>query len=227
MRKMQIFGLVLFAVFASSAVAATSAFAVHEWLLEGVAIPIGQKDLVDSETGELLLEDTKGGITGGKVDILCSGLNEGWVFNMEPPGPNGPGLDEVTEVLNLAMTSSNITDCVNDEGCVGAILVEAVNLPWETELLLNAAGQFRDLVGPGAGGTQPGWTATCSGVPDTCTGHTNVLIENNVAEKDVEALFESAGENTEFATCTRGGANTGLVEGTVLILTEVGTLAVS
>jgi hypothetical protein len=212
MRKISIVGLSLFAVLAFSAVAAASAFAESEWLIDGAVVTAATQSLSE---GELLLCDDKGGLSGQKVCVHCSGLDVGTV---------GPGkADKVTEITNLAGTSKDITDCTNDENCPAPILVEAVHLPWTTEVILSGT-TFRDLIGPGTGG-EPGYTVSCFGVSDTCTGHTSTLLENKVAENDVLALFEPA---VEPGTCTRGGAGQGLVEGDILLFLEEGlTLAVS
>ena len=89
MRKFNVIGLALFAAFAFSAFAASSAFAeVHLWLISGADVLT--LTLVQIE-GELLLSDTKTAF--GEVDVLCSGILDGTV------GPEGE--DEITEVLTL------------------------------------------------------------------------------------------------------------------------------
>jgi hypothetical protein len=197
MKKIHIIGLALVAMFAFSAIAASAAFASPEWLIDGN--PVAAKTAVLSE-GELLLCDDKGGVFGEKVCIHCSGKDKGTV---------GPGkADEVTEVTDLA-GNADITSCTNDEGCGTAKLVEAENLPWPTEL----TSLTNDLVGdPNAAGKQPGYLVECevfgAKITDLCEGHADVKVSN--LEGGVDVLFEP---NVDPATCTRGGAGQGLIEG--------------
>jgi hypothetical protein len=220
MRKIQIVGLALVAVFALSAVAASSAFA-HEWLFNGQPITGTEKTVLSESTAlNLLLEDMKGGVFGEAVDVLCSGLDEGKV---------GPGAaDLVTTITDLAGKVPPVS-CETMSGTCPEPLASPDFLPWHTELFLNAKEEFRDLVGPGTGG-EPGWNVTCKGIfgepiEDLCTGHTNVLVEN-AAENDVIATFDAVSME-EPANCGRGGAKEGLVEGSILFMSDEGALAVS
>jgi hypothetical protein len=208
MKKIHIIGLALVAMFAFSAIAASAAVASPEWLIDGN--PVAAKTAVLSE-GELLLCDDKGGVFGEKVCIHCSGKDKGTV---------GPGKsDEVTEVTDLA-GNKDITSCTNDEGCGTAKLVEAENLPWPTEL----TSLTTDLVG--AAGKQPGYSVECEAfgakITDLCEGHATVKVSNVAG--GVNVVFEP---NVEPATCTRGGAEQGLIEGSDLNFITGKTLSVS
>jgi hypothetical protein len=216
MKKFQILGLALVAVFAFSAIAAASAFAESEWLVGGAPIAAGKTVKVLSE-GELKLCDHKGGLFLEEACVKCSGLNQGIV------GPNKT--DEVQEVTNLAGTSKDITDCTNALNCPTPILVEADNLPWPTEVYLNGT-EFRDLVGAAGVGKQPGYLVKCFGIEDLCEGHTSVRLENSGAN-DVLSTFEAP--LTENSNCTRGGNGEGLATGTNLLFTDSpdGALSVS
>lgn len=224
MRKFYTLGLALLSVFAFGAIAASAAFAEHEWLFNGG--PVTSELTVLSETeevGGLLLEDMKGGLFGEGIDVLCSGLDEGTV------GPGGKDL--VTKIFDLEGRESPPNEIICESmsaSCGAPVEVLPVNLPWSTELFLNGLGEFRDLVGPGNGG-EPGWSVTChtsiGPVTDTCTGHTNVAV-SNTTEGDVLITFDS-GKPEETATCTRGGEKQGLVEGAILIFHDEGSLSVS
>src|SRR5450759_4894241 len=93
MRKIQILGMALFAVFAFGAVAAASAFAASEWEVEGVKLTT----TLPAETeGSLklikLVSTTNREIL---VEVRCEGIFDGTV---------GPGSkDTINKVLNLAM----------------------------------------------------------------------------------------------------------------------------
>lgn len=217
MKKIQILGLALVAVFAFSAVAAASAFAENEWLLNGAAVT--SKIPVLSEAIELKLADMKGGLFLEEISVLCSGLDLGTV------GPKGE--DEVTEILNLAGTEKTIK-CPASSGCGEAeATVEALNLPWKTKIILKGT-EFRDEVGPGTGGG-PGYKVTCAlGITDSCTSPTAELSSTKLTNETggVDSLFEAISEEKP-ATCTRGGAKEGLVKGLDTIISDSGTLSVS
>ena len=114
MRKVQLLGLVLlalfaFGVFTASAMATTL---LDEWLVGGAAVTT---ELLVEVEDELLLEDSKVPIIG-KVDILCSVIYDGWI------GPNS--LDYLSEVLNLSGVALSGTpfigesiDCTDQTGC--------------------------------------------------------------------------------------------------------------
>jgi hypothetical protein len=95
--------------------------------------------------------------------------------------------------------------------------VLALNLPWLVELLLEGANIVVMLLNGGSGA--PGWEVSCFGIKDACTGEANVEFSN--VESMVNATFGTL-SNLVPATCTRGGANEGLVEGSVLFETENG-----
>ena len=208
MRKLHIVGLTLLGVFALSAYIASSAFALESVFLVGGVKPTAavsvDNELVAGTT--ILFEDMKEG-----VDITCTAVtSEGTV------GPNN--LDTVTKVTI--------------SGCSGSLCssasVEAVHLPWLTELLL-VGGIFLDnVLNSGAG--IPGYIADCTALGmlfnDECTSNVaSADIDNGVG--DIIALF-TGGVESEFANCSLGGNLTGLVVGEVLILTLSGaTLAVS
>jgi hypothetical protein len=206
MRKSQILGLALFAVFAFSAIMSAAAFAESEWLLNGAPITAATEVLSE---GELSLCDDKGGLFGEDVCVKCSGLDKGTV---------GPGKADVTQEVTGLAGEKDITNCTNELNCPSPILVEAENLPWTTEIVLNGT-EFRDLIGTAA--KQPGYLVSCAGVVDLCEGHATVTLTNEPG--GVLATFA----NLEVATCTRGGAGQGLVTGTSLIFDHVGELSVS
>jgi hypothetical protein len=232
MRKIQLLGLAVFAVFAFSAVAvASSAFASESvWLAGGHTILA--KLLTDGE-GELKLTDLKTPIFG-EASILCSGLNEGWVGGDEKDG-NNPKWDEITRITGLNQATEPLwvlCTFVVRGGCETSTPPEAmpVNLPWLTELLLTLEATeevyLDDLIGTGG---PPGWTSRClvlgANTEDTCTKEpTSANIDN--LETDVVALFSEM--ISGLANCTQGGNEAGVVTEEVLILLANGeSLAVS
>jgi hypothetical protein len=219
MKKIQILGLALVAVFAFSAVAATAAFAAHEFLLKGLEIKESQLKIANvlSETGPelLLLEDMKGGIFGEGVDLLCSGFNLGEFLEKND--------FEVVSIWPLTGSSDPGTGavkvkCETMSGICGEPEAVAVHLPWLVEVILNAEELFRGLLlGTGAG--NPGWNVICNkAVEDECSAEeTTVGLANE--GNNVDSLFDS---KTAPGNCTRGGAKEGLVEGLITFSSETG-----
>jgi hypothetical protein len=198
MLRLQMIGLALVVALAMSALVSASAFAAHEWLLNGAAITTAVK-IKSKSVGGLLLEDLKA--TGGAVAILCEGEDKGTV---------GPGAkDEVTSI-----TANNCSFEKNGQCEAGqSVTANALHLPWKTTLEL-VSGELRDVV-MGTGG-EPGWNVECTvlkffKVQDECTGLTSTGIHND--STGVLAIFDS---KTPLASCTNGGANAGMVKGTDL-----------
>lgn len=228
MKKVQLLGLALVAVFAFSAMAAVSAasgavvFLLALWLHNGAEVT----STMPAETeGEVLLENTKvRAIFGSAAKLLCSG------FFMGTVGPNSAG--EITEILTLSGGIVSRTplvepslDCTNQANCPEIKLIWAVHLPWATELELWEEGTesgYVVLILPHAGGGLPGWYVECSAfgikLDDECTGEGATHMVNQAT--GVEGIFlESFTLLMELknANCTEGSeAETGIVEGTGL-----------
>lgn len=201
MRKLQVIGLALVSVFAFCAFAASSASA-HEWLVNGAAVPAGGVT-VDSE-GTLLLEDMSG--LAKEAAVVCLGTGLGLVLPA--------GKDE--------QNSITVGTCRVEKPCATFEKAAAVNLPWTTELLEPVAGGgHTDAILTGTGGN-PGWLVECNEggiigkVDDTCTTTKGEPLANN-ENGNVDIEFMANGPKSEFANCTIGGAEVGLVEGLVTL----------
>jgi hypothetical protein len=227
MRKFQLFGVALVAVFAVAAMTVASAsaapvFLLAEWLVNGAPITFGHP--IDAEGSEILVEET---ILGLKIDVLCSLIFDGTVAS------NGAGT--FTELLALgggaAITLANMLACTNSSNCPEP-LITFLNLPDITTLELmeeEGVSRFADLLE--GTGSFLGYEVECmgSGTSDTCTGNTAVEIKNEGT--NVDALFSDAFSvlaGDTLTSCSVGGSVTGLIEGLVtILLTEGGTLAAS
>jgi hypothetical protein len=221
MRKIQILGLTLFAVFAFSAIAASVAFAESEFLVGGVAAKVGEP--VHSE-GELELIATKQTIFNITARVLCSGLIEG-TFE----GANDALLTKAFDLAGKELTElagGVAVECVNLENCPTP-LVFPDNLPWLAEIVLDSATELLlHLTEDGKG--FPGWDVECmgNGFSNLCSGLVSGLTENLPGEKDFDVIFTRAEQEAanEGGTCTEGGP--AYIAGTLLAL-EVNALEVS
>jgi hypothetical protein len=227
MKKLQILGVALVAMFAFSAIVVASAsaavtFLLAEWLVNG-ADAAGQN--VEA-VGTILLEDT--GAFGGAA-MECSGILDGTV--------GADGLGVVSEVLNLAGTTvislSALTEpgvaCVKLSGLCEEPLAWAVHLPWNTLLELMEEGtpveRFFAVLVEDSGAGLPGWYIHCMKTflepEDECTAPNVAGKGNGVFELSLEAGSLLLGKFSEaftnlaeelLATCSIGGAETGIVE---------------
>jgi hypothetical protein len=208
MLRIKTLGLALVAVFMMGAVAASSAMATHQWLINGSPATSALKVHL---LGLLLLADLKA--IGGEVKIHCHGSADGTI------GPSN--LDLILAITKeLLGTNDKITCSFDKKGaCTSATATAlAVNLPWLTLIKLVGT-EVRDVIekDPNGGATgNPGWKVTCGTalgeVTDECT-----LAEGNtglktVAGVGVEAIFDV---KSPKANCSQGGAGTGEVSGPV------------
>jgi hypothetical protein len=213
MKKIQILGLAVVAVCALAALTASSALALEStWLVDGAVLTATHE--VDSASTSTLfsLADKKGGVFGEEVEVLCAGTDLGTI---------GIGKADV-------LSSVTVTECETMKGICGEPLAEAVNLPWTTSVVLIGA-KFYDDTTTTVGTKKVGYNVICNKlVEDTCEVALAQPELKNGAAGEVEAVFSSADANQPKATCTRGGAEAGLVNGIDLILSETGlTVAVS
>lgn len=221
MKRLNLLGIALVAVFAITVVVAATASAVEFllalWLVGGVAVAA---NLPADAEGELLLEDNKTAL--GKINILCSGILDGTV------GPESK--DELTKLLSLGTLHTDISTivltepglpCTDQSGLCGEPLVWAEELPWDTEAELMIDGPetfFVDLILNGA------YYIICmsTGIEDLCfSAETAVKLTNEaggVVDNEFSEAFQLLAGLTN-GTCNLGGANSGVVEslGTLLL----------
>ncbi len=234
MRKLQVLGVALIAVFAFGVIAVESASAAPTFLL---ALWLVNKEELLAELlvevdGELELEDIKVPLVGN-AGVLCSGILDGWV------GPNS--LDYISEVLTLgggavntkALTAPGLK-CTNLLNCAEPSTVWAINLGWETEVeLMEDEGSifFANLLTTTNGTKNVGWEVECSGLTDTCEAPEGVAqITLNAGGTAVLGTFSEAFTllaGAKIGTCSLGGAESGEVRGTGEFLPDAGELSAS
>jgi hypothetical protein len=197
-KKIQMLGVALVAMFAFSALVASVAFAeptlLAEWLIGGQSV---LTLTLAKYTFSALLSDTSNG-----SDVVCSWVYDGSV------GPNGEA--EVTEVLTLAGTVVTLTaplKCESAAVCEKSTTdVEVIpeNLPWHLLLvLMESNGKFLEI-----------WigfanTIDCLvlglKITDECQSE-NAAVEVSNVTGGVEAAEEAL---TPLGSCSIGGAGTG------------------
>jgi hypothetical protein len=207
-------------------------FLLAEWLVGGAAVTT---ELPTQTTAELALEDTKALV--GKVKILCSFILDGWI------GSNALGW--VSEVLNLtgeAISSTPLSglalECTAQAGCESgsAPKVWPVGLGWETEaaLMEYTSNYFTLLFLPHSGGGNPGWEMECLvlgvAASDECKASESVAeltLEGTTLLGKFSPAFMEIAED-KLASCTQGGEETGVLEGSgSIVLTGGGELTAS
>jgi hypothetical protein len=216
MKKYQILGLALVAVFALSALVASTAGAVEfllaEWLSAGAKITTAQATEAE---GELELHSTNGGDFGVSSKLLCSGIFLGTA------GPVSE--DTVTTLLNLKLEEISKTElsgaglsCTSQENCTEP-LVWADELPWKTELELMVDGSetfFVDLL------LKAGYYVECLilgvTINELCTTPTTAVKVTNetggVVDQEFKDAFQTLAGLT-LAECTLGGKESAEVTG--------------
>jgi hypothetical protein len=235
MKRIQIVGLTLVAVFALSALAVSSAFASGELLLAGNKMTAGEEIPIEI-SGELLLEDS-GAATSPSV--ICSGIFDGITV--------GPTLLYISELLTLTkVAESNLVLCKKEKTCEGeSVNVEALNFPWHVEIeLMEVSGKSVYLaIFLNETGHDPEYNVDCL-VPllglqeDNCSGESSARV-NNTGEGllgyfNLLALTEPFGAESKNANCSIGGTEKGVINnnpeteaGGGLITSTSGALTVS
>jgi hypothetical protein len=200
MRKIQILGIALVAMFAFSAIVASMASAettlLAEWLVSGKAVTA---TTATSSTGTILLEDSK-----AQIGVECGGEFQGTV------GPDGE--DTTNTVLGPgggnAITLGNLLKCTSFKGCESSttdVLVSPEGLPWATLLQLDegTGATFLDAI------TGASYFTECLvvgiKVSETCTSPGVQAGELLNATGGVTA----DGNVTPNANCTVGGTAAG------------------
>lgn len=185
MRKIHILGFMLFAALTYGVVGASSAFAADEWLVDNAALTGTTTMHVESLLGGVELEDM-----GPGVAVLAEGTFLGVV------AANGADLVEAVKVESAVF--------VKEGSCKAPLNVEAVDLPWSTQLELEGTMLWDNIKEDGKGA--PGWLVECETAlgkaDDTCTTPATdpqgrALVEN-AAEGEVSAEFD----NTRVALCS-------------------------
>jgi hypothetical protein len=200
MKKLYAIGFALAAVLALCAFAATAAFAESEFLVGGAPALEGQE--AHSE-GELELTDLVSLL--GETVVLCSGLSTGKFVSANDALVEklfDLGGVEAQELPGGAIVCTNVSKCPSP-------LVNVDNLPWLTEIVLDANGSLLLHLTESTKGL-PGWDVTCMGVlgePSVlCQGLVSGRTENLPLEKDFDVVFSLAEQETEkeLGTCFEG-----------------------
>jgi hypothetical protein len=171
-------------------------------------------------TQTLTLTDTKVPVVGSTTAICAPGSGEG-------AGSIGPGAFDRVNTFTIKEPAKN---CRGTGGCkVGGIeAVNAVNMPWQTELI-EIEGKISDII-TGTNNGEPGWEIKCEDIlggkiADLCftagpgkAERTGLLNVATGAELLVLGTFEKANKTN----CTQGGAGSGEVGGSLALLLTSG-----
>ncbi len=204
MKKFQVLGIALIAVFAFSVISAASASAETAfWLSDGVAITSSQST---SSSGLLFLSNLA---LGNEVTVHCVGEFVGSV------GAEGQGeiievINEIKEKTGTSLVGTDVNCEVTTTGlCTVKSLAEVwpIELPWHLHLLLMEPPEpeYLDIL-LAETGKIPGYELKCSGplgaFSNTCKGQTSSFVENTTGITMFGVFSPSAG--TEKVPCELG-----------------------
>ena len=199
----------LAAVFALSAMVASSAFAAPAWFAKtggNYNKLVGALEV--KTTTNLTVTDTHWGGEGTKVS--CEVTVKGTI--------EAGGLGKINNY------EANASSCKPNGSCAKITSVEAVHLPWKTELY-SEEGQIRERLVSGGSGT-PSWQFSCEtlGVhqADLCNFDTSTSMLNEVSGS-VQAEFDA---KSNLTTCSIGGGKVGKLEGKVTFAHPTGVEAI-
>jgi hypothetical protein len=173
---------------------------------EGATWSIGETEL---ETNHVLKAKSVGGI---KLEDKGS-----YIVNCNLTGESKIGLYGKGEI-----TTASPAECKSSSGCTGTITVKVVHLPWNTQLEEPTETSLRSLLSSSGAGL-PGWSLECTigeKIKDECTGETTASLENVKGGTNLTFDAKSAA-----LKCTRGGAGTGVIKGTILDENTTGQVA--
>lgn len=138
--------------------------------------------------------------SGTEKAVECKVAAEGTIG-----GNEAASIDETTHISASA--------CTTVKGTCESPTLEAVNLPWKTELEEPVKGEVRDKITSKE--KAPGWKISCAKtVVDTCEAATSVHLTNDEETGAVNAAFDASSAK---AKCTAGGSETGIFEGSEAI----------
>lgn len=219
--KLRIAGLCLVAMFAMGMTMAATASAAPVWeqcAEGGSTTKYSEHQCVKAEsTGKwswqevkatekvvshlsLTLADIKIPIVG-RVAVTCSARDEGSV---------GPGkLDRIEKITEIK--------CSTGEHCEEVSEVEALNLPWQTEIF-EIEKTTRDRITNGKTKTEaPGWKIKCKVLgfkeEDRCTNNEETTLLSNALEGGVLSVLASFEGGSGKGECKVGGAGAGEIAG--------------
>jgi hypothetical protein len=214
MKSMRIALVTIVAVFAFSAVAASSAFASPEWYAKkaGVFAKVSKATKMNFES-KFELSDTKYS-AGIPLAVACTGEGSGEI------NVGGKGAISLFKVTRCEPAKVELNWCQKFE------TASMQNAPWGLELYKEGS-EIRERIVSGGSGT-PAWRFTCdtvSGiVADECNATTSTLMTNNVSGGLVEAAFEKKSAKTQ---CSQGGKEAGEWKGVLkLKANETGVEAI-
>lgn len=167
-----------------------------EWRQAGASL---KESLATTWSGKLVLADQTLGVTS-ECEATGEGTAELWAAGSE-----------------TKWTVSGCTVTVGKGLCPSVESVEAVNLPWHTELVDSAGAKYNVITSKGGG--EVGFTRKCHTAlgksTDTCTAKKLETDMANVAG-GVNATFDSKAFEGEALHCTLSGGS-GAAEGTQLV----------
>ncbi|HEY3828915.1 MAG TPA: hypothetical protein VGL57_06940 [Solirubrobacteraceae bacterium] len=197
---------VLVVALALGALSASAAMA-HEWKVSGN--PVISPTKAESE-GTLQFENTT-----EQYSFQCKFRRK---VELEPGG-----LGEITSITSTSGAKVLKCETKTSSACEKEAEIEALHLPWRTELV-TINGELRNKIVKGGG--QPEWKITCFlfriKTPNWCYATTNAGIKNSGSL--VEEIYDAKSPHT---LCTNDGGEPFVTKGTELLVSTSGGVSAS
>jgi hypothetical protein len=222
-KKGSIFGVMLFALLAFTAVSVSSASA-SELLVGGLTVEEAKaKETEILITGELSLTDLT---SLGNGTVACSGILHGLILEA-----TDIDIESLLNLENVAISSTPLSgtglDCTGSELCTGLAEVWPDGLPWLVTVELSGTTFLYNLGEDGNG--KIGYHITCKNIlggttEDLCVRSLVTGVLENMTE-GLLAIFslEEQETNKEEAECTLTKEETGHVNGSGLVTSDTGS----
>jgi hypothetical protein len=239
MKKFHIIGIALVAVFAFSAIASSTAFAIEpecsnlnganrkpKYATEAACLAMEPEE----PSGTWYLTEPLWLINGQDIPTGQSWnanqtLAAGTLLLLEDMKEGVDVLCEGTGLIWLLPEGKDLralfacSKSVTDTGTCEGPSIEELNLSWTTVLEQMTTGVWLDKITKGTGG-EPGWLVECTipligRINDECvTNNGTVIVTNNETNGTIEWEFPEATEaKAEQTNCSLGGKEEGLVVG--------------
>lgn len=166
-----------------------------EWMKGGA--PLIKASAFESKIETMIFTQANTGL-----EINCHGVSGGAAKTAGTVGPGAVG--EITGVTTSSGSHEIACEELKSGSCLSPVHIEALRLPWKTELV-TVSGEIRYEIKSGSKGETPQWKITCGEPRDyeLCENKTSYKTANS--PEGLEAFSEYP--SGEVGVCSSGGNN--------------------